>query len=772
MRYHKSNLSLLLLLGCLLFLTPFRDAYGQENAADTATPQAEIESVIKTLENPAAREELVRQLKVMAQAQQQTPSENQVKSAASQALQDISRRLSKISDSAMALAGNINHIPQLIAWFKAEMKDQQSRQMWTEILVNLTITLGLGYLAFYIFRWGLLHFRRTVANNQTNYCLLQIVRLLGIFLLDCLPILAFAVAAYLTLSLVGSQLEKTKLVALAWINAFIIVQAIMAVCHLIFSPSSPGLRCIDLSDETANYLLIWGNRLSFVATYGYFALQAALLLDLPQLSYDILLRLLGLLVTVLVIIMILQNRERMTHYLLKWSTGALPEPVNITNHQGIRYRLALNWHLLTIAYVALLFGVWALQVEGGFVYLTRATLLTLVVMLIIRLVMRVLNAVFTRGFQLNEDLKTRFPDLEERANRYTNTLHMILNVGVYFLGIMSLLQAWGVNTFGWLSSEPGKALSRTIIVIFGILLISFLIWEVVNSLIESYLNRKDGQGHDLEASARTKTLLTVARKALTITLTIVSTLMVLSELGVDIAPLLAGAGVLGLAIGFGAQKLVQDVITGVFILLEDQIAVGDVVSVGDKAGLVEAVSIRTLRLRDLSGTVHTIPFSAISIVSNLTKDFSFYVMEVGVAYRENADEVMQILRELGAELQQNEEYGPFILEPLEVLGVDSFADSAVVIKARIKTTPIKQWWVGREFNRRMKQRFDERGIEIPFPHRTIYFGENKGGGAPPAMVQVEAGPRELSPEAGHSQKNNKNDPPSDDSEVGDSRHAM
>jgi small conductance mechanosensitive channel len=206
---------------------------------------------------------------------------------------------------------------------------------------------------------------------------------------------------------------------------------------------------------------------------------------------------------------------------------------------------------------------------------------------------------------------------------------------------------------------------------------------------------------------------------------------------VDIAPLLAGAGVVGLAVGFGSQKLVQDVISGVFNLLEDTIAVGDVVQVGSHAGVVEAMSIRSIRLRDLSGNLHTIPFSGVDTVTNMTKQFSYYLMEVGIAYRENTDHVTEILKEIGAELQEDAEYGPNILEPLEVLGVDGFRDSAVIIKARIKTKPIMQWWVGREFNRRMKHRFDALGIEIPFPHMTLYFGVDKQGNAPPAHLHVD-----------------------------------
>ncbi len=281
-------------------------------------------------------------------------------------------------------------------------------------------------------------------------------------------------------------------------------------------------------------------------------------------------------------------------------------------------------------------------------------------------------------------------------------------------------------------------LTGKVATIAGIVVFSLVIWEMASSLVEGYLNRRDLNGDVVQQTGRATTLLTIARKTLLIVLTVFSSLMVLSELGVNIGPLLAGAGVLGLAVGFGSQALVQDIITGVFILLEDQIAVGDVVNVGDKAGLVEAVSLRTVRLRDVSGTVHTIPYSTIKTVSNLTKEFSFSVFEVGVAYREDVDEVIEVLREVGADLQLDETYGPLILEPLDVLGLDKFADSAVVIKARLKTRPVKQWYVGREFNRRMKKKFDELGIEIPFPHTTVYFGENKGGGAPPAFLQMGA----------------------------------
>ena len=196
----------------------------------------------------------------------------------------------------------------------------------------------------------------------------------------------------------------------------------------------------------------------------------------------------------------------------------------------------------------------------------------------------------------------------------------------------------------------------------------------------------------------------------------------------------------GLAVGFGSQKLVQDLITGAFILFEDTIGVGDVVQIGENAGTVEAISIRTIRLRDIRGSVHTIPFSAVGTVINQTRDYAYYVLDVAVAYREDADQVIAQLRDLGVELMADPLLGQLLLEPIEIMGLDRFADSAVIIKARLKTAPGKQWLVGREFNRRMKIRFDQLGVEMPFPPTTLSFGENRHGHAPPLRLRAEPAP--------------------------------
>lgn len=243
--------------------------------------------------------------------------------------------------------------------------------------------------------------------------------------------------------------------------------------------------------------------------------------------------------------------------------------------------------------------------------------------------------------------------------------------------------------------------------------------------LESFLltMRKEEDKNQLDAEKRVKTLTGLLRTICLTLLWVVAIVMSLDQVGLDITPILASAGIVGLAVGFGAQNLVRDVINGFFMILENQVRVGDVAVVNGTGGLVETISFRTITLRDLNGTVHIFPNGTITTLSNMTKEWSYYVMDIGVAYKEDTDRVTAVIKDVGKELQEDPEFGPNILEPIEVLGVDQFADSAVVIKARLKTLPIKQWVVGREYRRRLKKAFDAKGIEIPFPHRTLYMGD-------------------------------------------------
>ncbi len=231
-----------------------------------------------------------------------------------------------------------------------------------------------------------------------------------------------------------------------------------------------------------------------------------------------------------------------------------------------------------------------------------------------------------------------------------------------------------------------------------------------------------------ERLKQTQTIGRILSNLVSVSIGVIAGIVILGELGVDIGPILAGAGVVGVAVGFGAQSLIKDVINGVFILLENHFNVGDVVKVAGVAGLVESMSLRLVTLRDLEGNVHIIPNGEIGVVTNMTREWSRCVLNIGVAYKENVDYVMEVLKEIGAELYKDKEFKEMIMSPLEILGVDDFGDSQVTIKVMLKTQPIKQWTVAREFRRRIKNTFDAKGIEIPFPHLTLYMGEGENKG--------------------------------------------
>lgn len=237
------------------------------------------------------------------------------------------------------------------------------------------------------------------------------------------------------------------------------------------------------------------------------------------------------------------------------------------------------------------------------------------------------------------------------------------------------------------------------------------------------------------ASKRAATLTGILR---TIALSAIWAIIIIESLqlvGLDIAPILAGAGILGLAVGFGAQNLVRDLISGFFIILEDQVRLGDVAVINGTGGAVETITFRTISLRDFSGVVHIFPNGGITTLSNMTKDWSAFVLDMGVAYREDTDRVVEVMRAAGEELRQDQQLGALIVEPIEIVGVENFADSAVTIRARIKTKPAEQWKIGREYRRRLKKAFDAQHIEIPFPMRTLLMGEAN----PPLKVEVIAG---------------------------------
>jgi moderate conductance mechanosensitive channel len=272
--------------------------------------------------------------------------------------------------------------------------------------------------------------------------------------------------------------------------------------------------------------------------------------------------------------------------------------------------------------------------------------------------------------------------------------------------------------------------------------LAFVLVRLITLLVKRFEHEVNvGTGLDaLERAKRARTLGSLIRNVAAAVITGIAVLMILNELRINIAPVLAGAGIVGLAVGFGAQTLVRDIISGFFLILEDQVRVGDVAAINGQGGLVEAINLRTIVLRDSEGTVHVFPNGAINTLANRSKEFSFYVIDVGISYHENPDRVTEVLHEVGAELQKDDKYGPLILAPMEVFGVNAFADWSVQILLRIKTVPLKQWEVGRELRKRILRAFDRHGIEIPFPERVVTMRLQNESGEQALSTQTTSRP--------------------------------
>lgn len=290
-------------------------------------------------------------------------------------------------------------------------------------------------------------------------------------------------------------------------------------------------------------------------------------------------------------------------------------------------------------------------------------------------------------------------------------------------------------------------ISQATLHIVVILVLAWIALRVANRIIRLFKGYMlDRAGMDSIEVNRVETLGNVFRYIFSVIITVVAGMLVLSELGISIAPILATAGVAGIAIGFGAQSLIKDYFTGFFLLLEDQVRQGDVVTVAGIGGLVEEITLRHVKLRDYDGNVHWVPNNQITTVTNMSREFAFAVIDVRVANRQNVDAVMDLCRHIAAELRNTPPFSDKILEDLEMAGVEKLEDTASVVRCRLKVRPLAQWDVKREFLRRLKFAFDENHMEFPFPHMVMYPGQDKNGNVEPVHVTSDALGEEAAPQ--------------------------
>jgi moderate conductance mechanosensitive channel len=669
---------------------------------------ADVDKLLKTIEDPEARQKFIDQLRALVNAEHAVEpppaQENAIpERVASRMLESLSDRVASMGESIFNAVAFIADAPNFVAWLKLQANNSADRSRLLEILGNLALVLIGAWVCEWIATWLLTPVRRRLEVRQVAPGWQRVWPLSLYVLTELLPIAVFATAAFMALA-IAQESRVANLVILALINASLFARALGLFSSAVLAPRNPGLRPVPLSDETAVYLHIWVRRLGNIVIFGYFAIEAAYIIGLPFSGREFLFKLLGILVALLLIVLVMQNRTTVAEAL-----GAAGDSMV----SGIRGQIARNWHLAAIFYVVAALLVFLVE-SNGFVFVARATGFTIVILAVAALVSAVLRVAVARLFRVSEDVARRFPHLETRANRYLQLVNVVGTAAIGALAALSILQAWGFRSLEWLQTPFGERISGSLFSIGLTIVVALALWEAMNLMITRHITEVEHGVNGYRRAARLRTVMPLIRRVVLIVLAVFCGMIAMSEAGVNIGPLLAAGGALGIAVGFGLQAFIKDFVNSAQIILEDSIAVGDVVRIGEKSGVVEAITMRRVSLRGSDGTLHIIPFGDITTISNQTKDFSFAVFDITVSYGEDLDRVAKTLTEVGAALRQDRQVGSFIVADCEVLGVDSFSDQGVVMKARVKTWPGKQWIVGQAFRRRMMEVFEAAGIETPF----------------------------------------------------------
>jgi moderate conductance mechanosensitive channel len=635
------------------------------------------------------------------------------------------------------------------AWVGITWRDSWVRAQIPRLLWEIALILGCGIAADYLLGWALRRPRRALLSwaearlriarasraeagvdletrrqrVAQRLFLRRLPALAGYFVLEFLPTQAFALVVFILFSLIipNNQVDRLTIGAIA--NAYLVTRLIMSGLRVLLTPDSDALRSFRLTSPQAVSVLQWLLRLVATVTVGHAIIRVCLVFGLSLSAQAALVKLVVLVVHLLALAMIIQERAAITAWL---------RPLPGAKGARLRGAFARSWYLVAVFYLVAVWIVRVLDIPNAFEEVIRFIVVTAVVLGVARFLTLSGQGLVGRLASPAEEDEPPRSTFRIRLRRYEALLRGGVAAIILVFAVFALLQGWGLDPWGWLTSGPlGGRIVSALVNVIATFIAALVAWELANAGLGHRIDRLEREGKRSRA-ARLRTLLPMLRTALIVVFAIVLFLVALSEIGVNIAPLLAGAGVIGIAVGFGSQKLVQDLINGLFLLLEDAVQVGDVVSLAGLTGVVEHLSIRSIRLRSEDGSVHLVPFSAVSSVTNMTRDFAYAVAKLTVSYSEDPDEVMGALRDIVAEMRREPTWQPLILTDIEMQGVDNFGERGLTINCRIRTGPFSRGAVAREFNRRIQIRFAAMGVEMSAPRRPVE--------ATPAAPEREAAP--------------------------------
>ncbi|WP_233208227.1 mechanosensitive ion channel domain-containing protein [Pollutimonas subterranea] len=750
-----------------------QSSHAQEAAEASSTPDASYGVLADLLENDQTRKKLIEQLRALAApvanksastaATDQTGQERSAEAnralppSATPEDAPISQKVAlSLERFTSGLAHDMSDTADVfMALIKGEPAIDGVTRQWATPLKTLLIALLTVLASYFVFRMlagiGFARLNAWIKKDsppsvgpqahgpalpvrhgpwRSKFATQTLSRkLLGVaaaLVVDVAATLLAATAGYIATLTVAGQNPGASLFALQFLSAFVMIEVAKAVSRGIFATRYEQLRLLPLSPEAANYWNHWLTLL--IGVIGYTLLVIVPLVGAvfrPSVG-----QLLGLVIMLAVyfygVRVIWKNRKA-----VKASLVGLADKSSVALFGTLIRVLSRTWHLIAIAYFTVLLVVSQTAQQQALAFMARATAQTAAAVLIGMMLASGLSSLLSHRIMLPGKWRQSFPTLESRINTYVPVVLKGLRLLILIVVTLVVLDAWhAFNLVDWLQSDHGQAAIAMVLHLGIILLIATLSWTVIASIIEHRLDASSSN-----PSEREKTLLMLFRNATAIVIATMTILVVLSQIGINIGPLIAGAGVAGLAIGFGAQKLVQDVITGVFIQLENGMNRNDTVEVGSLFGTVEKITIRSVGIRTLDGGYHMVPFSSIDQLTNHTRDYGYHYGEYNIAHRENVDDAIAQMELAFKDLMQDPVLAQEVMEEISIPGVTALNQNGFTIRVLIKTTPGNQWMIQRGFNKLLKRRFDEAGIELPYPHTVLHFGHDKSGDAQPVDVR-------------------------------------
>ena len=648
----------------------------------------------------------------------------------------------------LMIAG-LSEIPSVLGAAVARWQPKEGRYP----ILFLIFRIGFAVVVGLILEWL---FRRATAKARKRVCALDLdapfsTRLKSAFFaagLETLALGSFFVGGIVVFLIFFRDSEATRLFMASFVRAYIIVRIVAIVSRFSLSPEEPALRLESVSDDGARFL---HRRIVWICVFFAFSFRSAdflFAIGLKQPPYDLLITVFGTVVTILFIVMVAKSRSR-----LSVSSAQIPTVNEESSQSGrlISGQLGGAKYWIVIAYLALIWALWVYSILNESSLLRGSAILSLAIPAIAILLNRIFKRVLlARDARVRLRASATTEQNEESANsqdvepsdpiipgklqgRYLIVLQRAFRIILVIGSLLLLLTVWNVDLFANMRQSMGASFAAALIDTALILLVVYVLWELVEALIRKKSAEEDAKaaaGHDAEEGGegggapktRLATLLPLFRFTLLTTLGVMSVMLTLSNLGVDIAPLLAGAGVVGLAIGFGAQTLVRDIVSGVFFLIDDAFRIGEYIEMGDLRGTVEKISIRSMRLRHHRGLVHTIPYGEVKSVTNYSRDWVIMKLEFRLPFGTDIDKVRKLIKQTGQEMMK-EEFGKDMLAPLKSQGVLRMDESGMIFRAKFMTKPGEQFVVRREAYSRIQDVLRQNGIEFATSQVTVRVPE-------------------------------------------------